>query len=91
MKTIANVVDMVRGVRCSVRVGGDAEPRWWTIGRCITSATEKPYWFYPRASESCKGMETATTSSPARLLAMIRTQAMETYTDVSSKLQRMLV
>jgi hypothetical protein len=36
-------------------------------------------------------METATTSSPARLLAMIRTQAMETYTDVSSKLQRMLL
>ena len=39
----------MRGVRCSV--GGDTEPRWRTIGRCITSATEKPYWFYPRASE----------------------------------------
>jgi hypothetical protein len=36
-------------------------------------------------------METATTGSPARSLAMIRTQAMETYTDVSSELRGILV
>lgn len=85
-KTIANVVDAVRGVRwmqCRGRHRTAVANNWSLHHECYWEALlilSSSFW------ESCKGVETATTSNPARLLCIVH--SLWKYTVVGCKLWR---